>query len=245
MPKINIGGTVIKNIKLGETQIKEVYSGSNLIWRGFHPFVEGYSTAVLPVCGQGATITMPVYQWETPPGEYFDYYIDVRTGEEYYPGDQITFPEDVDVLSYIPDSFPDSDYVYHFVASYSSNPGGASTDSYYRINVTGVNGVWADGNGYNVYTETRQVNGSSTTSTKVTIPFFTSGLAGFSYNGMSFRAVGIMENPEGSYPDEIGTTGMISSGNIVTNYTLAKNAIVIREFFVVYAGSDGSYYFFD
>lgn len=105
--------------------------------------------------------------------------------------------------------------------------------------------MWADGNGYNVYTETRQVNGSSTATTSVTIPFFTSGLSGFSYDGIAFRAVGIMENPEGSYPDEIGTTGMISSGNIVTNYTLAKNAIVIREFFVVYAGSDGSYYFFD
>ena len=70
-----------------------------------------------------------------PTGEYFDYYIDARTGEEYY-GDQITFPSNVDILSYVPGSFPDR-LCDHFVASYSSNPGGASTNSYYRINVTG------------------------------------------------------------------------------------------------------------
>lgn len=31
MPKITKGETVINNIKLGETQVREVYSGSTLV----------------------------------------------------------------------------------------------------------------------------------------------------------------------------------------------------------------------
>lgn len=246
MPKITKGETVINNIKLGESQIREVYRGSNLIWRGFHPFIDGYVSAVLPVCGQGATITLPVYQWEKPPGEYFYSYIDSRTGIEYGEGAQFTFPEDVNALHYVPNRYPDSDYIYVFRVSYGSSPGGGvTTDSYYRINVTGVSEIWAGGNGYSIYTETRQVNGSSTTTTNVTIPYFSAGIGGFDYDGMTFRIVGIMETPEGHYPDTIHTSGpLISYGNnIVTDYTLARGEIVTREFYVVYE-SNGSYYFF-
>ena len=139
--------------------------------------------------------------------------------------------------------------MYHMAAFYSSSGsggGGSSVPSYYRVNVTGVSGIWANGSGYNIYVGTRQVDGSTTASTSVTIPYFTAGLSGFTYGGKTFRQVGIIEEPEwGKYPSSSTTApGLISSGNIVTNYTLAKNSVVKREFFEVYQGNDGKYYYF-
>lgn len=249
MPKINIGDETVKVIRHGSDLVKEVYSGSDLIYRAFHNFVEGCNgNTLLPAQGNGSRLIIPEHPGDLPPGEYFHYYN--FGGNKVRPGNVIIYPENPSIATLQNLGFDNQETPYyypdHFVAYYSSSPGGEpSTDSYYRINVTGVSGVWAEGTGYSIDTETRQVNGSSTTTTNVTIPFFDAGVNGFDYDGMTFWKVGIMERPEGHYPDTIHTLGpLISSGNIVTGYTLEANGIVIREFFVVYKGSDNSYYFF-
>lgn len=246
---IKIGDKTIKLVRHGSSLVKEIYNGDTLIYRAFHNYVEGYSNYLLPAQGNGSTFTFPTYSGSNPPGEYFDHYL--FKGQTYYPGDTYIY-EDNPFLAVDKSLFSgETPYYYpdHITAIYSSSGGGggSSKTSYYRINVTGVSGIWVSGSGYNIYVETRQVDGSTTTNTNVTIPYFTAGLSGFTYDGKTFRRVGIIEQPEwGKYPNNsTSTPGLISSGNIVENYSLAKNQVVKREFFEIYlCSNDGKYYYF-
>lgn len=141
MSKIAIGSLPIKNLEVGNTQIKQVYSGSTLVWRSFHPVIETVEgLIILNAQGPGTSLRLPAYQWSTPPNESFSHYF--VNGETYFPGNTITFPTDLEAFLDLSESVDEGQlqvpYVYLISAIYSSNPGGGGeVASFGRVVIVG------------------------------------------------------------------------------------------------------------
>lgn len=96
MPKIVGANDPIRDVKLGNTQIIDVYKGSTLLWRGFHVTVgECFNGSYnLPlVYGPGTTMTVPdEFTGGVPPQHTLDGF--TMNGQRLYAGDTYTFEED-------------------------------------------------------------------------------------------------------------------------------------------------------
>lgn len=148
MPKINIGGEIIKVVRHGSDLVKEVYIGSDLIYRAFHNFIEGYNgVTILPAQGNGSRLIVPEYTLGTPPGEYFNYYD--FGGNEVYPGDVIIYPDDPLIGEDwdLQISGQETPYYYteHLIATYSTNNTNPEGSSSSTVNIVGfdidMNGI--------------------------------------------------------------------------------------------------------
>lgn len=141
MSKIVIGSLPIKNLEVGNTQIKQVYSGSTLVWRSFHPVIETVEgLIILNVQGPGTSLRLPAYQWSTPPNEYFSHYS--VNGETYFPGNTITFPTDLEAFLDLSGSVDDGQlqvpYIYLISSMYSeSGEGGGELESFGQVVIVG------------------------------------------------------------------------------------------------------------